>query len=74
MSRRIMFATGLAFLAWEAWGLREFLTRPAPDEEMQSVAALMLGGVLPALVLAVYGMVRLIVYVRRKVRQQRMSR
>ena len=55
----------LAFLLWEAWWAWDFAAAPRPDYEMRTVAALLLGLVLPGSLIALFG---LILLARRAVR------
>ena len=48
----------LLFIVWEAWWLHQFVTRPVPDEAMQSVAAILFGLIVPLALLALYGALR----------------
>jgi hypothetical protein len=55
MGRRLLL---LVFLGWEGWWLYQYVSRPIPDEEMQSVAAIACGVILPSALLALYLIVR----------------
>ncbi len=48
------------FLLWELYWLYQLVTRPIPDEEMQSVAAILFGVILPLAGLLIYGASRLL--------------
>ena len=58
----------LLFAAWEVWWLHQYVTRPIPDEKMQSIAAIFFGVIVPLALLVLYVALRLAVKLFRSVK------